>query len=139
MPFDLAGERAVLFDIGDLVSVDDAKKRISNATKLAFKTSSYKSSVLRILEHSDLFGRELQEPVSRSLVDTMEDLAGSVQEMQADLVSLEMAIDGIEFHSTAEIDPHLENKLDEILTLFSRVGPSEISRLADLLKHPPKN
>jgi len=137
LPFDLAAERTVFFDIGDLNSVDEAKKKISNAARAVTSGQMYKSSVVRILEHSDLFGGEYRSPEPRSLLETMEEMAGAIQEIQSDLFSLELSVDGIEVENKASVDPILENKLDELLRLFSLVGPTDISSLAEAVKLYP--
>ncbi|MCG7520098.1 hypothetical protein [Ruegeria sp. Ofav3-42] len=139
-PFDLAAERIIFFDINDLASVDEGKKRILSACKAALDAKPFKSPVVRALEKETLFAGISENRKKIEITDRLEILDRKIEnlayEIQTNIYS-EMS-DAVSQMIPDFDDSHLLNRLDELVRLFDQVGPSDIATLAKAAKSVSK-
>lgn len=134
IPFDIAMERAILYDIADLDSVEATKARLDRSVKKAIAHQNYKSPVVRALELQDLIINSFNEPISRSVLELLEDVSTGIDDIQAEVSSVQFNIDMQQTEHTAYLDPRTDEQISEIARLFAQVSPSDIADLVRRLK-----
>jgi hypothetical protein len=133
-PFDLAAERIIFFDIGDLASVEAAKVKIKKACQAALDAKPFRSPVVRALELESLFASVGELPMPRDLIEKLDQLESKLDEVSGDLNSLSFSIDSGISVTADGIDLSLFDRIAELVRLFDRVSPSDIARLAEALR-----
>lgn len=133
-PFDLSAERIVFFDLGDVRSVEMAKKKIGRACHAALDASPYKSPVVRALELESLFAASTEMPIPRSLIEKLDALEATLDDVSGEISSLTFQIDSGISAGYSGADYHLEERVAELVRLFDGVGPTDIARFAEYLR-----
>jgi hypothetical protein len=133
LPFDLADERTIFFDLSSLDEIAEAKEKIERAARRALDARPFRSPVVRALELDTLFSDAEATPLSKSLVEKLEELGLSIEEVQSDIGSLENSI----AHMSMTVDSPDGRTLEEvakIARMFDYVGPSEIAELVRTIR-----
>ncbi|MFP4283629.1 MAG: hypothetical protein ACLFU2_13495 [Opitutales bacterium] len=133
-PFDLSAERIIFFDIGDIASVEAAKVKIKKACQAALEAKPFRSPVVRALELESLFAAVGELPMPRDLIEKLDQLESKLDDVSGDLSSLSFAIDSGISISVDHMNLAALDRINELMRLFDRVGPSDIARLADELR-----
>ena len=133
-PFDLAAERIIFFDVGDIASVEAAKPKIIKACNAALDARPFRSPVARALELESIFAASSELPMPRDLLEKLDSLESSLEDVSSELGSLSFNLDtGVTF-DVGGIDQFTLNRLEEIARLFDRVSPADIARMAEVLR-----
>ncbi|WP_444452712.1 hypothetical protein ACTTAI_17120 [Rhodobacter capsulatus] len=136
LPFDLAAERTIFFDLNDIRSVNDTKPRLLNAIKSALEYKNYRSPVAQALELESLFASSQELPLPRTLLEKLNDLEEKLDDVSSDLSLMSFQGDGVS-PSDADagyLDRFASERLMELLRIFDRVGPGDLERLVKSLK-----
>lgn len=123
LPFDVATERTIFFDVGDLKSVEDAKKRLKNAVGAVIaKGEAYQSPIFGILNKAAVFeeGGDFTEAL-----ETMSNSVDSLAEQMWDVVN------NIGYNGR---DTSTEEKIERIFDVVTAIPPWEAERLIDKLR-----
>ncbi|MGC9419910.1 MAG: hypothetical protein ACP5EN_13165 [Rhodovulum sp.] len=134
LAFDLAGERTIFFDIKNLDSVEDAKKKISDAARRAVDAKPFRSPVVKAIQMDSLFSQAPATPVTETLVQKLEELETKLDDVSSDLGALGFQVESSNAYFGGGLNPHDERKLEEVLRFFDLVSPTDIARLASALK-----
>ncbi|MEM1363993.1 MAG: hypothetical protein AAGF94_20225 [Pseudomonadota bacterium] len=133
LPFDLADERTIFFDVASLDEVSEAKERIEKAARRALDARPFRSPVVRALEFDTLFSDATKTPLSRNLIEKLDDLSNTLDEVKSDVAYLETSVAHMEISvETPELS--VLNELAEFLSKFDYIGPSEVRDLARAAK-----
>lgn len=133
-PFDLAAERIIFFDLHDISSVEEGKRRILSSCKSALDARPFRSPVARALELESLFAQTSELPVPRDLLKKLDDLEASISGISENVGDWASEIYAASSYVPAEADALLISRVEELIRLFNLVGPGDIARLAEKLR-----
>lgn len=137
LPFDISGERTIFFDIEDLESVDEVKKRIKSACKAAQSEKPFRSSVVKALQRDSFLFSLQDQSYANDLFERLEKLGEKIDRSMSDFYSSAYDIasnTAAEIHLNNEMSESDSDRLNEVLRIFDRVGPYEMSLLAEAAK-----
>lgn len=134
LPFDVSGERTIPCDTTNLDSVEEAKQKLGAMVRKLQVQRNYRSPVAKVLELEDLFYTSENEPVSRSMLELLEEISGNVDDLQGEITSLQFQMDYPSTDPIAHLDSRTDQRIRELLRIFDQVGPSDLARIALALK-----
>jgi hypothetical protein len=136
LPFDIAFERTIFFDLHDLKSVEGAKQKISAAAKHVVDKKKYISPVARILQDEEIALRAQDAVETRGILNMLSGIQDSIADLSMDLSQIELAIDSVELNQTATIDRELLDRLTEMSRFLDQVSSTDIRELLNHLRKP---
>lgn len=133
LPFDLSDERTIFFDLKNLDDISEAKEKIVRASRRAIDARPFRSPVVRALEMDTLFSEADSTPLSRSLVEKLDDLSLALEEVQSDITSLESYMGQMEV-SVDLPDIRVLDELSEFTRKFDLLDLHDMGEIAKAAK-----
>lgn len=133
-PFDLAAERIVFFDIHDLSSVEDGKKRILSACRSAVSAKPFRSPVVRALEKETLFAGTDGNPVVADIGERLDAIETALENTVSNIhdTYYDMLHDAIGHFSN--YDDSVTTILEEFSDALSMLNRNDMFALAKAAK-----